>query len=221
MVAFQPMNNYGRYRPSPDYSYIAFNKPYGVLSQFSSPPGNSKPTLAAFGFPDRCYPLGRLDHDSEGLLLLSDDPRLTSELLTPHRAHQRVYIAQVDDVPSDDDLEQLRRGVTIAGSTTRPASAELLAAPPDIPDRPVPIRSRAAIPTSWIRLTLTEGRNRQVRRMTAAVGHPTLRLMRVAIGRLDLLKLGLAPGEWRPLSMQELSFALDSELSATPPPRRP
>ncbi len=198
-----------RYRPEPRYVYIAFNKPYGVLTQFTSPPDNTKPTLASFGFPPRCYPLGRLDHDSEGLLLLSDDPRLSSELLTPKRGHRRIYLAQVDDIPDDEDLDRLRAGVIIDGRTTLPAEATLLTAPPDIPDRPVPIRYRASIPTSWISLTLTEGRNRQVRRMTAAVGHPTLRLVRVAVGRLDLRTLALAPGEWRRLTIEELSLALD------------
>lgn len=204
------MRNNFRSTPGATGIYLAFNKPYGVLTQFTSPAGNSKPTLATFGFPSGCYPLGRLDHDSEGLLLLSDDPRLNAALLSPRYGHRRVYLAEVDDIPSLEDLDRLRTGVTIQKRATLPVEAELLSAPPNIPDRSTPIRYRAAIPTSWIKLTLTEGRNRQVRRMTAAVGHPTLRLVRVAIGGLDLFTLGIASGEWRYLTPEELSSALDS-----------
>ena len=185
---------------------IAFNKPYGVITQFS--PSDDKVTLSAFGFPEHVYPVGRLDHDSEGLLVLSDDPSLNDRLLNPLHAHRRTYLAQVERVPDADALEALRRGVMIQGVLTRPASARLLDEAPDLPERGVPIRMRLSVPTAWLELTLTEGRNRQVRRMTAAVGHPTLRLVRVAIERLRLDALGLAPGHWRDLDEDELDLLL-------------
>lgn len=195
------------FRPRDDRRYIAFHKPYEVLSQFSLPDGSGKVTLAAFGFPPDVYPVGRLDYDSEGLLLLSDDAALNKSLLDPAQRHQRSYLAQVEGIPGHEALERLRSGVVIEGRITLPARAEITH-PPDVPPRPVPIRFRRDIPTSWIRLGLVEGRNRQVRRMTAAVGHPTLRLLRASIGALDLLKLGLAPGAWRYLSHDELMLAL-------------
>jgi 23S rRNA pseudouridine2457 synthase len=199
------------FRPRVDRTYIAFNKPYEVLSQFTLSDQSNKRTLAEFDFPADVYPVGRLDFDSEGLLLLSDDNSLNDALLNPERAHPRTYLAQVENIPNEQALKQLCDGVMIQGRRTLPAHAELLAIDPDLPPRPVPIRVRKAIPTAWIRLTLTEGRNRQVRRMTAAVGHPTLRLVRVAIGRLDLFRLGIAPGEWRILSHDEVMQALQHD----------
>ncbi len=147
------------------------------------------------------YPVGRLDRDSEGLMLLTSDGVLQHRLTDPRYEHNKTYWAQVEGIPTADALHQLRSGVTIQEYRTRPAQAALLPAEPNVPPRDPPIRYRASIPTSWIELTLTEGRNRQVRRMTAAVGFPTLRLIRVAIGPLRLD--GLAPGEWRELTADE------------------
>lgn len=185
---------------------IAFHKPFGVLSQFTSD-GSSNATLAAFGFPPRVYPLGRLDADSEGLLLLSDEPGLNTRLLDPERGHRRTYWVQVERIPSAAALAQLAQGVTIQGHRTRPARAGLLAPIPEITPRSPPIRFRKSVPDCWITLELTEGKNRQVRRMTAAVGHPTLRLIRVQIGRLALADL--RPGAWRLLEPAERRQLLD------------
>jgi len=198
----------GSFRPRTDRAYIAFNKPYAVLSQFTPADESEKRTLAEFGFPHDVYPVGRLDYDSEGLLLLSDDPRLNSALLDPVGRHPRTYLAQVENRPTPEALTALRKGVMVQGRMTLPAIAKALDTEPTLPPRPVPIRSRRNIPTGWIELTLTEGRNRQVRRMTAVVGLPTLRLVRVAIGGLSLFELGLAPGEWRHLSTGEIRRAL-------------
>ncbi len=202
------------FRPDPKRRYIAFNKPYEILSQFTRAEGSDKGTLALFGFPPGVYPVGRLDYDSEGLLLLSDDARLNGALLDPSGGHPRTYFSQVEGVPDTDALEQLRRGVIIEGRLTLPAEARLLDGEPDLPPRPVPVRFRKNIPTSWLALTLVEGRNRQVRRMTAAVGHPTLRLLRAAIGELELAALGLAPGSWRDLRHDELLLALQQPAAA-------
>jgi 23S rRNA pseudouridine2457 synthase len=199
----------GGFAPSANRIYIAFNKPYGVLSQFTLSDGSEKTTLAEFGFPPGVYPIGRLDYDSEGLLLLSDDPALNKNLLDPSKRHERTYLAQVEGIPTPEAIERLRDGVIIEGRRTLPARAGLLdVPPPSIPPRSVPIRFRREIPTSWITLSLVEGRNRQVRRMTAAAGNPTLRLVRIAIGALRLEELALAPGEWRRLTPGELRLAL-------------
>lgn len=175
------------------YRYIALHKPYGVLSQFT---GNvPAQTLAGFGLPAGVYAAGRLDSDSEGLLLLTDDGPLIHRLLDPKFAHPRTYWAQVERVPDAAALAALRAGPRLKDGPARPCEARLLNPPPGLPPRDPPIRFRKSVPTAWIEITLREGRNRQVRRMTAAVGHPTLRLIRVAIGSL---KLGdLAPGAWR------------------------
>ena len=177
---------------------IAFHKPYGVLSQFT-PDGSPNRTLAEFGFPPRVYPLGRLDADSEGLLLLSDEPGLNSRLLDPEQGHKRTYWAQVERVPDAGALAALEKGVAIQDYRTRPCRARLLDPQPEVPPRDPPIRFRKNVPDCWIELELVEGKNRQVRRMTAAVGHPTLRLLRVAIDGTTLDGLGLAPGTWRAL----------------------
>ncbi len=174
---------------------LAFHKPYGVLSQFT-PDQPGQRTLAEFGFPPDVYPLGRLDLDSEGLLLLSDEPGLNQLLLHPDSRHERTYWAQVEGVPDAGALLRLSRGrLLIRGHRTLPCRARLLEDAPALPPRDPPIRHRAKIPDRWLELVLTEGKNRQVRRMTAAVGHPTLRLFRAAIRgiRWD----GLAPGQWR------------------------
>lgn len=188
--------------------YIAFCKPYFVLTQFTKEPGSSKTTLQEFGFPADVYPLGRLDYDSEGLLLLSDDGRLNQLLLNPKSGHWRSYLAQVEGIPDRHAVQRLNEGVLIEGRLSLPACVRLLEKEPDLFERPVPIRYRKSIPTAWLELKLREGKNRQVRRMTAAVGHPTLRLVRVAIGALSLFDLALKPGQWRELSPDELKLCL-------------
>jgi 23S rRNA pseudouridine2457 synthase len=179
---------------------IAFNKPYGVISQFT-PDGSPNRTLAEFGFPKNVYPIGRLDADSEGLLLLSDEAARNERLLHPSQAHGRVYWAQVDNLPDAASLKKLENGVMIQGKKTLPCKVWLLDPQPIVPARVPPIRERNAIPTAWIGLELVEGKNRQVRRMTAAIGHPTLRLMRVRIGKFELS--ALAAGNWKILSELE------------------
>jgi 23S rRNA pseudouridine2457 synthase len=176
---------------------VAFNKPYGVLSQFTSD-GSANRTLAEFGFARNVYPIGRLDADSEGLLLLSDEAELTGRLLPPGRGHERLYWAQVERIPSAESLKKLERGLWIEGRRTLACRAWLLDPQPSVADRVPPIRFRKTVPDCWIALELIEGRNRQVRKMTAAMGHPTLRLIRVKIGRFALGEL--APGAWRSLS---------------------
>jgi 23S rRNA pseudouridine2457 synthase len=181
---------------------LAFNKPCGVLSRFT-PDGSPHRTLTEFGLPPRVYPIGRLDAETEGLLLLSDEPAWNGRLLHPRQAHAREYWAQVERVPSPEALARLEQGLHIGGRTTMPCRAWRLGAVPDLPPRDPPIRFRKSVPECWIALELAEGKNRQVRRMTAAVGHPTLRLVRVRIGGLWLHHLGLAPGLWRELSAEE------------------
>ena len=178
---------------------LALNKPYGVLSQFT-PDHPGQRTLSEFQLPPGVYPLGRLDRDSEGLLLLSDEPGLNTKLLDPKNAHPRTYWAQVEGEITEPALQQLRTGVVIDGRKTLPAQAKRIH--PDLPPRDPPIRHRQNIPTSWIELTIHEGRNRQVRKMTAAVNHPTLRLLRVAIGQFHLPS-DLTPGRWRKLTDPE------------------
>ncbi|MEM1427487.1 MAG: pseudouridine synthase [Cyanobacteria bacterium P01_H01_bin.130] len=171
----------------------------------STPPkGETEPrqTLKEFVDVPGVYPAGRLDWDSEGLLLLTDVGRLKHRLLDPGFAHPRTYWAQVERVPDAIALETLETGVTIQGKLTRPAQAMVLDPPPTLPERVPPIRFRKSIPTAWLSLTLTEGRNRQVRRMTAAVGFPTLRLVRWGVGPLTLA--GLEPGQWRSLTEEEV-----------------
>ena len=179
---------------------IAFHKPYGVLSQFTPEAGSAWRTLAEFGFPKGVYPVGRLDADSEGLLLLSDEPVLNARLLRPEQAHAREYWAQVERVPTDDALRELARGVLVQGRRTLPCRVRRLEPPPDLSPRDPPIRARKNVPDCWLALELTEGKNRQVRRMTATVGHPTLRLVRVRIGGLELGDL--PAGEWRGLDAE-------------------
>ena len=181
----------------------ALYKPYGVLSQFTPEPGSRWRTLADFSLPPQVYALGRLDADSEGLLLLSDEPGLNTRLLDPRHGHRREYWALVERVPSKASLTQLSRGVVLSGNVTRPCEVRLLDPAPSLPDRDPPVRFRRNVADAWLSLVLTEGKNRQVRRMTAAIGHPTLRLHRAAIGRLNLEHLELAPGTWRPLSTVE------------------
>ena len=186
---------------------IAFHKPHGVLSQFTSD-GSAHRTLAAFGFPKDVYPIGRLDADSEGLLLLGDEPQLNERLLHPKHAHEREYHAQVERVPTPDALRRLQTGVVIQEHKTLPCRVWLLDPQPEPPPRDPPIRFRKNVPTCWIGLELAEGKNRQVRRMTAFIGHPTLRLLRVRIGRYTLT--GLASGAWKILEPPERDLVLNS-----------
>jgi 23S rRNA pseudouridine2457 synthase len=197
---------------------IALWKPFGFVSRFTEQAGH--PGLAALVPVPGVYPVGRLDRDSEGLLLLTDDGPLAHALTDPRFAHPRTYQVQVERVPDADGLAALARGVVVQGRRTRPARVRLLAREPDLPPRPVPIRERKRVPTAWLEIVLGEGRNRQVRRMTAAVGHPTLRLVRVAIGGLRLRDLGLRPGEWRDLTPRE-EERLRAGPGARRPPRRP
>ena len=212
---------------------IAFHKPFGVLSQFTGdlprrstaqaggPPNR---TLAEFGFPKNVWPIGRLDADSEGLLLLSDEPEWNEKLLHPRNAHEREYWAQVEKIPSPESLKKLEEGVVIQGRKTLPCRAWILEPQPEvvasslrfetigaqrrhytIPPRNPPIRFRKSVPDCWIGLELIEGKNRQVRRMTAAIGHPTLRLIRVRIG---YFRLGaLTAGEWKILTSDDCKLA--------------
>jgi 23S rRNA pseudouridine2457 synthase len=172
---------------------ILFHKPYGVLSQFTDHDGHHG--LSGFGLPPGVYAAGRLDRDSEGLLLLTDDGSLQRRLTDPRFGHPRTYWAQVEGLVTPEALRSLARGVRLSDGPTRPCRARLLEPAPELPPREPPIRYRKSVPTAWIELVLTEGRNRQVRRMTAAVGLPTLRLVRSGIGRFSLA--GLAPGTWR------------------------
>lgn len=217
---------------------IAFHKPFGVLSQFTGD-GSPNHALAEFGLPKGVYPIGRLDADSEGLLLLSDEPEWNERLLHPRHAHQREYWAQVERIPTPEALQRLARGVVVQGRQTLPCRAWLLEPQPEIvganpapargqrPEargqiptsdlcpltsgptlspRDPPIRFRKSVPDCWIGLELIEGKNRQVRRMTAALGHPTLRLVRVRIGGLRLDNLGA--GQWKALNSAERQMVL-------------
>jgi len=176
---------------------IAFHKPYGVLCQFT-PDQPGQRTLAEFGFPKRVFPIGRLDQDSEGLLLLGDERPWVDRLLDPRHGHPRTYQVQVEGLPEPATIARLAAGgIDLRGHRTLPCRARRLENAPDFPPRDPPVRFRKSVPDCWLELVLTEGKNRQVRRMTAAVGHPTLRLVRVAIGRLKLATL--TPGAWREL----------------------
>lgn len=196
------------------HQVLVLYKPYGHVSRFGEEAGH--PGLASLVPVPDVYAAGRLDHDSEGLLLLTDDGELAHALTDPRRGHPRTYWVQVEHVPGPHALDALARGVLVQGRRTRPAQVRLLEAPPPLPPRPVPIRFRKSVPTAWLELTLREGRNRQVRRMTAAVGHPTLRLVRAALGPLRLADLALAPGQWRALRPDEERALRQSILQ---PPR--
>ena len=176
---------------------VAFNKPFGVISQFT-PDGSPNRPLSEFSFPKNIYPIGRLDADSEGLLLLSDEADLNQRLLHPRNAHSRTYWAQVERIPTADALRELESGLHVQDYKARPCRATILDPQPTVEPRDPPIRFRKNVPDIWLELILTEGKNRQVRRMTAAIGHPTLRLIRVAIGHLSVA--ALQPGEWRILA---------------------
>jgi 23S rRNA pseudouridine2457 synthase len=175
---------------------ILLNKPHGVLCQFTDAAG--RPTLARYVSVPGVYPAGRLDHDSEGLVLLTDDGVLQARLADPRHGVEKTYWAQVEGAPTGAALERLRAGVVLKDGRTRPARVRLIAEPPGLWPRDPPIRRRVSIPTAWLEIGLREGRNRQVRRMTAAVGHPTLRLIRVAVGPYEIGTL--RPGEWKEAS---------------------
>lgn len=189
---------------APPFPLIRFWKPYGVLSQFSGESRPGRQTLSDFIQLPGFYPAGRLDLDSEGLLLLTNNGALQHRLADPRFRHPKTYLAQVEGIPGDAALHSLRRGILLSDGPTRPAQVRLLSAEPDLPPRTPPVRFRKTVPTAWIELTITEGRNRQVRRMTAAAGFPTLRLVRTAIGTFDLS--GLQPGQWRPVAQADLTW---------------
>ena len=186
---------------------LAFHKPHGVLSQFTSDGSSNRP-LSEFEFPKNVYPIGRLDADSEGLLILSDEKALVEKLLHPRQRHPRCYWAQVEHVPNQASLNQLASGVQIRGQRTLPCRALMLDPQPKVAPRDPPIRVRLSVPDCWIALELIEGKNRQVRRMTAAVGHPVLRLLRVQIGKFPLGELPL--GTWTELSARDRELLLAS-----------
>jgi 23S rRNA pseudouridine2457 synthase len=176
---------------------ILFNKPFGVLSQFTDKgtEGSSRPTLSAFIDAPGFYPAGRLDRDSEGLMVLTDDGRLQARIANPKHKLPKTYLVQVEGTPHERQLEDLRRGVTLKDGATRPAQAEVISAPDWLWPRDPPVRFRKTVPDSWLQVTITEGRNRQVRRMTAHVGLPCLRLIRLQVG--DWALNGLGAGAWR------------------------
>lgn len=196
------------------FEYLKLYKPFDVLCQFSDASGRT--TLKAFVPIEDVYPVGRLDRDSEGLLILTNDGQLAHRLTDPRFEHPKTYLVQVERIPDIEALDRLKRGVELQDGRSRPAEVELLAKPPILPERSVPIRFRKNVPTAWLRLTIREGRNRQVRRMTAAVGYPTLRLVRIGIGPVSLGDL--APGGWCELGRDELR-ALGEIRQATHDPR--
>lgn len=179
----------------PQYMLIAFNKPFNVLCQFTDRSQPPRATLAGFGLPPNVYAAGRLDYDSEGLLLLTDDGNLAHRLTDPRHKQPKTYWVQVEGVPTEEKLQALRDGVQLNDGPTLPARVELMTVAPALWERDPPVRFRKTVPDSWLAVTLREGRNRQVRRMTAAVGLPTLRLVRAVMGPYALE--GLQPGQWR------------------------
>ena len=178
---------------------ILFNKPFDVLTQFTDAKNPTpRRTLSEFGLPPRVYPAGRLDRDSEGLLLLTDNGPLQAAISNPKYKEPKTYLALVEGAPTDADLQPLRDGITLKDGPCRPAAVRVIT-PPTLWERDPPVRYRKSVPDTWIELTITEGRNRQVRRMTAAIGFPTLRLVRWSIA--DWTVTGLAPGEWREITV--------------------
>lgn len=188
------------------FQYFAVYKPFGMLSQFSDD-GSGKPTLKSlFDFPKDVYPVGRLDHDSEGLLILTNDKSLNHQLTNPKQQTPKTYWVQVEGAPTEKDLEPLRKGVSIklkkGHYTTQPAVVTILEPLPEVPDRDPPVRYRKTVPDTWISISITEGKNRQVRKMTAKAGFPTLRLIRVRTGKFQLTEL--VPGQVQKITRQEI-----------------
>lgn len=179
--------------------YIAFYKPYGVLTQFTGEEGDQ--TLADFNLPKNVYAAGRLDKDSEGLLILTDDGVFNQKLTNPKSEKEKTYYVQVENIPSEESLSQMRKGLKIKNYTTKPCLVKIID-DPGFEDRVPPIRERKSIPTCWLEIKISEGKNRQVRRMTAKIGHPTLRLVRVAMGKLNLQEL--KQGEWREVQKSDI-----------------
>ncbi len=189
---------------------LLFCKPYKVLSSFTDPEEKGRSTIGDYVDVPEVYAAGRLDYNSEGLLILTSDGRLAHRITHPRYKLKKVYLVQVENIPEAKALNQLRQGLLVKGQQTRPAEVELLPVEPQIFPRSEPIRYRKSIPTAWLKIVLSEGRKRQVRRMTAAVGHPTLRLIRIAIGPISLDNL--IPGQWRDLTKQELKSLWVSTL---------
>lgn len=181
------------------FKYIAFYKPYGVLCQFTGEDGDK--TLSDFNLPSQVYAAGRLDKDSEGLLILTNDGIFNQKLTDPKSNKEKTYLVQVDKIPSEESLNKMRAGLELNGYKTKPCRVKIVDAP-DIQDRVPPVRFRKNIPTSWLEIKLTEGKNRQVRKMTAHIGHPTLRLLRVGIGKLELS--GIQEGEYKEVLQKDI-----------------
>ncbi len=184
------------------YRYILFHKPFNVLTQFT--PEDGARALSEFNLPPDVYPAGRLDKDSEGLLLLTNDGPLIEKLLNPKNEKPKTYWVLVERVPTEAELESMRAGLKIEDYLTRPCKVHLLDPQPEVPPRDPPVRFRITVQDVWLEISITEGKNRQVRKMTAAIGHPTLRLIRKKIGNLELCDL--AEGKWKEISRAEISF---------------
>lgn len=184
------------------FRYILFHKPYGILSQFT--PEDGARSLMEFNLPKGVYPAGRLDKDSEGLLLLTDDGPLIQKLLNPKNEKPKTYWVLVERVPTEESLEKMREGLKIEDYMTRPCQVKILDPQPEVPPRDPPVRLRKTVQDIWLEITIVEGKNRQVRKMTAAIGHPTLRLIRQKIANLELGNLKL--GKWKEVSRRDLDF---------------
>lgn len=209
-----------RTTPQPGLRYVLFHKPYGVLSQFT--PEDGARSLAEFDLPPGIYPAGRLDKDSEGLLLLTNDGPLIEQLLNPRNAKPKTYWALVERVPDEAALQRLRSGLRIEDYVTRPCQARILQPQPEVPPRDPPVRLRKSVQDVWLEITVVEGKNRQVRKMTAAIGHPTLRLIRRSIANLTLDD-SLAPGQWREISRADIAWGNAPRRTVAPrhSPTRP
>lgn len=193
--------------------YILFHKPYGVLSQFTSEDGAR--SLSEFDLPKGVYPAGRLDKDSEGLLLLTDDGPLIEQLLNPRNEKPKTYWALVERIPEETALQRMRDGLRIEDYTTRPCSAVLLNPQPEVPPRVPPVRLRKSVQDVWLEIQVIEGKNRQVRKMTAAIGHPTLRLIRRSIANLELHDLPL--GQWRSIARKDIQLSSKTATDSSEP----
>jgi 23S rRNA pseudouridine2457 synthase len=204
--------------------YVVLYKPFGVLSQFSEEDGHAGLASLNLGLDEDIYPVGRLDRDSEGLLLLTNDRSVNGALLDPEHGHRRKYWVQVEGEPTAEDLHAFNRPMTLKikgrWHSTAPAEARLLLDVPAVPERVPPVRFRKTVPDCWLELVLTEGKNRQVRKMTAHAGFPTLRLIRVAIGDLNIMDLGLQPGEMRSIPRETVLQQLGLRLTASRTQRR-